>query len=235
MVNREEEESSELPLFSNKDLPTFEIPVLVGEVPAELAKLPPQSRVHLIMRGGVPAQCIGSAEDCIGLLKWTMDRQSKGFLRISEACLLLAELTPLPDQISIRDSIVRAFEAGKLPVHSYADETLRLPSDLLRLALDLVRVDELNRWLASEGTSYRLSIGTVGVPAVAPVSRARAQELAILTELRELGFDPLALPPTPPGKPSPAKQAAKSALSYSDRVFEKAWQRLRDSGQIQED
>ena len=56
----------------------------------------------------------------------------------------------------------------------------------------------------------------------------------MLSELRELGFDPQAIPRVPKGKRSPAKQEARKALRYSDAVFDKCWKRLRKEGAIKE-
>ena len=68
-----------------------------------------------------------------------------------------------------------------------------------------------------------------------PLQRRQAQEDDVLVKLRELGFDPLALPlPPKPGAPSPAKMAARAALNYSKDVMNKAWQRLRDADQIKD-
>lgn len=62
----------------------------------------------------------------------------------------------------------------------------------------------------------------------------RAQEDAVLAKLRELGYDPLAVPVAQPGHPSAAKQAVREALGYSDDVMKKAWQRLRTDGRIKD-
>jgi hypothetical protein len=61
------------------------------------------------------------------------------------------------------------------------------------------------------------------------VPASRAQEQNILAKLRELNFDPQALPMPPAGKASPAKEAARESLDYSRNVFDKAWKRLRKS------
>ncbi len=68
----------------------------------------------------------------------------------------------------------------------------------------------------------------------APVQRRFAQEKAIVAKLLELGFDPLQLPKAPAGKKSRAKQMVKAALVYTDDVFSKAWQRLRDQERIRD-
>ena len=66
-----------------------------------------------------------------------------------------------------------------------------------------------------------------------PLQRSAAHDSNVLTALRSLGFDPKRLPKAPPGKPSEAKTAAKSALpGMSNEVFRKTWQRLRNTGEI---
>ena len=68
---------------------------------------------------------------------------------------------------------------------------------------------------------------------VKPVQRTAAHQSVILAKLRDLGFDPKALPAPSAGKRSQAKKAAQEALpSMSDAVFKKAWQALRNSGEI---
>lgn len=67
-----------------------------------------------------------------------------------------------------------------------------------------------------------------------PLQRLRAQEVAILAKLVELGIDPQAMPPAPPGKLSAAKQTARAQLGYSKDVMNKAWNRLRTDGRIKD-
>lgn len=68
-----------------------------------------------------------------------------------------------------------------------------------------------------------------------PVQRQRAQEAAVLTELRKFGYDPQALPmPARRGLPSAAKQAVRAALPYSVHVLDKTWKRLRKSGGLKD-
>ena len=59
-----------------------------------------------------------------------------------------------------------------------------------------------------------------------PTPKQRAQEQNILAEIKSAGYDPLALPPTPPGK-SGVKKEIRDKLDYSAKVFDKAWERLR--------
>lgn len=63
-------------------------------------------------------------------------------------------------------------------------------------------------------------------------SRQRYQEQEILRVLRELGHDPHRLPDTPDGKSGPKAHARAKCPKMSRKVFDKAWQRLRDDGEI---
>lgn len=69
-----------------------------------------------------------------------------------------------------------------------------------------------------------------------PLQRTAAQDSAILCEIEKRGYDPLALPKNPPGKPG-AKAAIRAALSENSlftggTVFDKAWERLTARAEI---
>lgn len=102
---------------------------------------------------------------------------------------------------------------------------------------------ELGEFIEAEGLLDRRTAlwlrmirrARAAAPEVAPkpLPRQRAQEMAILAALRNAGFDPQALPRSAPGKACPAKARARAALpEMTDRVFGKAWQRLRNSREI---
>ena len=69
-----------------------------------------------------------------------------------------------------------------------------------------------------------------------PAQALAAQEEAILAQLSELNVQPLALPKTAPGRAGVKAQVrtaiGKTSLFQSKVVFNKAWQRLRNSGTI---
>lgn len=74
---------------------------------------------------------------------------------------------------------------------------------------------------------------------VKPVPRHRAQESFILENLKQLGYNPTALPPREGGKPWVKAEVKVIALKHSntfssDKTFEKAWERLRSSEEIKE-
>jgi hypothetical protein len=87
----------------------------------------------------------------------------------------------------------------------------------------------------------RQPMPTPSAPAVArpePVAktlpRQRQQEAEVLRVLRELGHDPHALPRNTPGRAGP-KAAAFGRLGWRKEkrgVFDKAWERLRQTGEI---
>lgn len=71
------------------------------------------------------------------------------------------------------------------------------------------------------------------------LSKARLQELAIVKEIRGLGYDPSALPPFAQGKPWVKKEAwnileKRTGLFVSRKTFDVAWDRLRGSCEIKE-
>lgn len=59
-----------------------------------------------------------------------------------------------------------------------------------------------------------------------PVSRARAQEAAILAKFKELGIDPMRLPRPKRGASSPPVASVRAALGYTTDVMQKAMSRL---------
>jgi len=101
---------------------------------------------------------------------------------------------------------------------------------------------DLNEWLNKHEPQiqFRFPISTAeemltatSPPPVAtpPLSRHVSQELAIMNAIRGLGFEPTQLPTPHTGKPG-VKAAVKKGLNFSESVFQKAWERLRYSGQI---
>lgn len=104
------------------------------------------------------------------------------------------------------------------------------------LQASMVDVDDLRSWLQS---SRRMVVEVVAPaqsqPSPKPLQRQKAQQLAILQKLRELGYEPEALPKARSGKSSAAKQAVKAALGYTQDVMNKAWQKLRSDGQIKDE
>jgi len=69
-----------------------------------------------------------------------------------------------------------------------------------------------------------------------PLSRHRHQESEILRVIRELGHDPLKLPPQAKGKRWIAAEVRDRLTGggWSKSIHEKAWARLRENGEIKE-
>ncbi|MCX7258573.1 MAG: hypothetical protein NTZ64_18155 [Polaromonas sp.] len=71
---------------------------------------------------------------------------------------------------------------------------------------------------------------------VRPLQRTSAQDNAIICEIQKQGYDPLALPKNPKGKPG-VKAIIRAALSDNElfvgsTIFNKAWERLAASADI---
>lgn len=69
-----------------------------------------------------------------------------------------------------------------------------------------------------------------------PVQRLQAQDLAILTCLKDAGYDPKALPKNNPGKPGVKAETyatiGRKGMWAGRTVFKKAWERLTANGDI---
>jgi hypothetical protein len=69
-----------------------------------------------------------------------------------------------------------------------------------------------------------------------PVPRFKAQEQAVLTQIAAMGLNALALPRKPAGEPgvkAEVRRALKAhPLFVGAKIFDKAWERLRASGEI---
>lgn len=87
------------------------------------------------------------------------------------------------------------------------------------------------------GAEGALAVGSApGQNPTAPVQRQAAQDAAIRETIRALGHDPLALPTNSPGKPG-VKAAVRAKLMGKNKlfpaqgkVFDKAWERFRQTG-----
>ena len=108
---------------------------------------------------------------------------------------------------------------------------------------------DFEHWLTTQGESPSIHIAawvqsttpTVETTAqaletVQPVQRSAAQETAILTQIKALSHNPLALPKNTTGKPG-VKFHVRTALEKNllfagTTVFDKAWERLTKNGEI---
>jgi hypothetical protein len=106
----------------------------------------------------------------------------------------------------------------------------------LRRALG-TSADAINEEVAIKYSAFSLQSDDISPTATSrPMPRQRYQELEILRVLRELGFNPLALPTHTPGY-SGVKAAVRSKLTdpmWRDTVFNSAWKRMRKSKDLKE-
>lgn len=100
-------------------------------------------------------------------------------------------------------------------------------------------------WIDERGVQVSAQDAATPAPVVAegasdasekPVQRSAAQDAAILTAIREVGLNPLALPKNEPGKAGP-KAAIRLAMEgnplfVGKTVFNKAWERLSERRDI---
>lgn len=147
---------------------------------------------------------------------------------------------------AVKDAAARVLVLRDL----YKDGLMQQGDNLSEL-LDYVFSKDVNAWLDLIGApfSYRLpeaepaqesQAGTlkVGAENLKPVQRSAAQDSEILAVIRKAGYDPLAMPVNEPGKPG-VKAETRAALEgksqlfpKKSRVFGKAWDRLRQCGDI---
>lgn len=90
---------------------------------------------------------------------------------------------------------------------------------------------------ADEGARLAKLFALEDAPATRPLGRQPAQEAAILSELRRQGFDPVALPKwtaTESPKATARRELLKTRpdIFQSAGTFDKAWDRLRATGEI---
>lgn len=119
--------------------------------------------------------------------------------------------------------------------HDYGPDRRRLSlvSDLYEEAF----WSDLNGWLAKfePRVRYRFpapSDMSHAEPVAPHVKRSVLQELEILAALSQLKIDPQALPRTPVGKPGIPSRVRPLVPNMSEKVFTKAWERLRATRQI---
>ncbi len=190
------------------------------------------------------------ASELVDLMREKAARQSDGWLELEEAAQLLTDAGHSDTSSWCRKLARAAAESNDLlPMHEpgslvrvvYDDPSPGAPRRQVRTYSEWAHVDDLNAWLAKREPRlpfrFDRPTGATGKPApvVKALSAHRAQENGVLQALRDAGFNPSALPAAPAGKASPAKQAARKALSYSSDVFDHTWKRLRKDGRIQDE
>lgn len=114
------------------------------------------------------------------------------------------------------------------------ERTGRLHSEVM--GVNAVDVVQLLRRRGRKIPEALLSLLRADEPAeaVAPVQRSVAHEMNILAAIKSLGLDPLALPRSIKGAPGAKSRVRAVTKGMTQKVFDKAWQRLRDSKQIED-
>lgn len=136
-----------------------------------------------------------------------------------------------------RDELLRERAAIEAMKPDRPSEHVTRREELVRIQDELVALDSQHSVGEQSGLGESVAINDASTPsAAAPMSRHKAQEVTILAKLRELNLDPKLLPRNEPGKPGPkakVKRALGSKGMWSGvKVFDKAWERLRLSGEI---
>lgn len=231
----------------------FTIPLCPTEVPAELLALSDEAPVIGIESSGTFDT---TAAKLAGYIRETIGRQAAGRFYLWEAAQILAE-THEKSLKGVKDAMRKAFSLGVLRVRmTDSDAPMDSDSRLRVEGMDsYVTPGDLNKWLEADGYPYRFPAApepasapavaavaptpaSASAPAVAvpepvakPLQRQRHQEAEILRVLRELGHQPKALPKHVPGKRG-VKAEVRGRLSFTVKVFDKAWERLSDDGEI---
>jgi len=174
-----------------------------------------------------------------------LERPDNSPIAFGDLALMLAEVKHPPrddgdDDLSIglvwlqfESDLKRAVSDGRLKVRNpLTGDFHTFPfGDALKKSV-VFPLQDLQPYLEQIGIGLRF------VPAAAtkvvPVQRSASQDALVLGKLRELGFDPKALPKAKPGRPATKNAVRKALDGLSDAMFKKTWQRLRDSGEIAE-
>jgi hypothetical protein len=247
-----------------RSIPVFVTEVRPLTVPPELLALENSAELiyeeHFgIQRGSGRGACkaIYLAE-----IQARIARQAEDFFTVNEAAQILADSRTGPTGAQWVRDMYEAHRAGALAIRECASRKPMRPrypvraedidkhwtavQEMSRHCSDLVTGADVGAWLDLTGAGYGFpapllaalpSVGPVGGDAL-PLQRFPAQEAAILRHLQGMGHKATALPRNPPGKPG-VKAEAKSALVSSqlfvgEKVFDKAWERLRATGEIRD-
>jgi hypothetical protein len=208
------------------DLPVFSILAMPTCVPPELEKILNHVLVQVELTDAT--ECVyestESAGDLVEKIKQTIERQSTGFFFLAEVVQVLLESRHVFNFKDTREKILMAQRRGDLPTHEI-NNYLKIDVENLHSYngnWGLVRVDELNVWLKSQGVDYRFL-------------KAAAQNAAILAAIKNKGYQANSLPKHTSGK-SGVKALIRAAVAtntlFQGTVFDKTWERLRSSGEI---
>lgn len=168
--------------------------------------------------------------------------------KLTELRAVLAQIIRRKDMLasSVDDSVNHAAENGCIIEEMAEMRAYAIPINATQRADEIREANEEIDALIASNTPFSLSMqdgSTSGgvEPAKAepakPLQRTAAQDAAILCEIQKLGYDPLALPKNPNGKPG-VKAAIRAVLKgnslfVGQSVFKHAWERLTARGDIE--
>lgn len=224
-------------------------------VPDDLQALPNEARITYQERIG-RQRGIGAcrADEFRAEIQSTIARQSEGYFTINEAAQVLADSRPGLDPAEVVRHLLQAHSRGELAIRHRESHFRLAASETPRDFSDTVEVGELDAWLrTAAGYGFPISeracvplqtaessierhSGPNNSTRRKPAQVFQAQEDEVLKVIRLLGYKPMKLPPRTPGKPwvksEVWRQIGVCQLFISQGVFEKAWDRLRKSGEI---
>ena len=220
------------------------------EVPPELLALQADVRITYednIWRQRGRGAC--RAGDYRAEIEATIARQAQGYFTLNEAAQVLADSRPELDPAKTVERFRLAHSKGALPIHQGVSRFPLEVGETIRDFWDLLEATELDAWL-------RVSAGYGFPPAAGldtketskriddarnnrqPLQRFPAQESRVLAVIASLQHDPKRLPPRQSGrrwvKAEVWDAIGVCTLFSSEKVFDKAWERLRQRGDIAE-
>jgi hypothetical protein len=207
-------------------------------------RLPPEGqRKRLITRHGGEAitTFLASQEMLDAESKKIAERQAEGYYTISEACADIAATNASINEVKLQRHMGEAAALGEIDRRERDTGGGRVPQSggVVIIEGTLFHKDDINAWLEKKyRVEYRLA-STAPTGAATPVARATAQEEAILRSLEQRGYTPAALPRRQGTKKWVKSEVWASLKTQrktfgSDKVFDKAWERLRKDGRIAE-
>ena len=132
---------------------------------------------------------------------------------------------------TLLNQMIKSVGNGLIVRHPHTDMPY-IPTET-RSYYELVRADELDNWYESQGVEYRIQNNFNNTKIDRPEPQQRFQENEILRVIEELGFNATSLPLWEAGKRG-VKAQVREELKFSSNVFNKAWARLREEGNIKE-
>ena len=233
---------------TTSDLPIFNMPARPIEVPQWLRDLPPDTTVYFISNVGGSRVIEGpvNAKDVIDTIEDVIECQSTGFFTLNEAAQVLADSRLNLKAHAMKDLMLKAWKDDKLPIRDPSHNGPVSGARSISVSTDLLSLQDINSWLTSEGMGYQFPQVTqplVGSEsgssprAATPIQRAAAQNAAILDAIKANKLEAHSLPKGKPGK-SGVKALIRAAVApnslFQGKVFDKAWERLRSSGEIKD-